>query len=140
MEYSQHGIYIEDARLTAYAENAARSVRVDGLISGKGTAKTVHEDLRRLRSAHSALAQKARDNPVNQAQEWLLDNWYLAVREGQDACDAFRHSKRLHTAGKDTRIFTLATTLLRAGVGEVTMERCELFLDGFQQVSPLSRE
>ena len=52
---------------------------------------------------------------------WLLDNWYLAVREGQDACDAFRHSKRLHTAGKDTRIFTLATTLLRAGGGEVTV-------------------
>ena len=123
MEYSQHGIFIEDERLAAYGENAARSIRADGLTSGKAAAKSIQEDLRRLRSAHSALAQKARDNPVNQAQEWLLDNWYLAVREGQDACDAFRHSKRLHTAGKDTRIFTLATTLLRAGVGEVTMPK-----------------
>lgn len=140
MEYSQHGIYIEDARLAAYGENAARSIRVDGLVSGKQTAKAIHEDLRRLRAAHGALVQISRDEPVNQAQEWLLDNWYLAVREGQDAYDAFRHGKRLHTAGRDVRIFTLATTLLRAGAGQVTQERCALFLEGFQQVSPLSRE
>ncbi len=140
MEYSQHGIFIEDERLAAYGENAARSIRADGLTSGKAAAKSIQEDLRRLRAAHHALAQKSKEEPVDPAQEWLLDNWYLAVREGQDAADAFRHGKRLHTAGKDLRIFSLATTLLRAGAGQVSQERCALFLDGFQQVSPLSRE
>lgn len=140
MEYSQHGIYIEPEHLTSYGENAARSIRADGLASGKATAKAIREDLRRLKSAHTALLRLSEQTPVDQAQEWLLDNWYLAVREGQDACEAFRHGKHLHTAGKDPRILTLCNTLLRSGGGEVNKKRCALFLEGFQRVTPLSRE
>lgn len=140
MEYSQHGIYIETDRLSAYAENAARSIRVDGLTFGKDAAKAVQEDLRRLKTAHTALARLAETDPVDPRQEWLLDNWYLAVRAGQDAVQAFRHGKRLHAAGDQLRITALCATLLRSGGGEVTMDRCVQFLEGFQQVSPLSRE
>ena len=83
MEYSQHGIFIEDERLAAYGENAARSIRADGLTSGKAAAKSIQEDLRRLRAAHHALAQKSKEEPVDPAQEWLLDNWYLAFHPFQ---------------------------------------------------------
>lgn len=139
MEYTEHGIYIETEQLASYGENAARAFRAAGFSSGKAAAKSIQEDLKQLKKAHTALAAKAETGPVNQTEEWLLDNWYLAVREGQEAFQAFHYAKRLCCAGGTLRISHLGTTLLRAGEGGIDEERCRLFLEGYQRVSPLSR-
>ena len=139
MEYSEHGIYIETDRLASYGENAARAFHGEVFGTGKAAAKSIQEDLAHLKKAHTALVRRGDTSPVTQTEEWLLDNWYLAVREGQDALQAFRYTKRLHCAGDTPRIAHLGTTLLRSGEGAIDEERCRLFLEGYQRVSPLSR-
>lgn len=139
MEYSEHGIYIESERLMAYGENTARGMHLNGITSGKEAARQLREDLRRLKRAHTALQRRQDSTPPDSAAEWLLDNWYLAVREGENALRALGYAKRLPAAETAPRICVLCSSLLRSGNGRVDADRCRLFLEGFQQITPLNR-
>ncbi len=73
------------------------------------------------------------------AAEWLLDNWYLAQREGKYAAEEFRPAGRLRESSDGVLITEACGALVRSGTGQVDADRIELFIDGFQSVLPLSR-
>ncbi len=137
--------FVDDEKLAHFAENVARRMQLAGTVSGAQAAQTLREQLRKLSQRHAATAARAQTETVGGAEEWLLDNWYLARREGQDAAAQLRAAGRLcaaeERAGQKTaRILLLARELVRSGGGGVDLPRCEAFLRGFQEAQVLSGE
>ena len=63
-----------------------------GTVAAEAGEAAVRSGLRALARAHGALQKRqagAGGEPVPEAAQWLLDNWYLAQREGLDAALAF---------------------------------------------------
>ncbi len=131
---------IDDAGLPQYGENIARTLSITGFVRGASVSNTLYKNIRFLRERHNALEVKY---PCGEAVppyiEWLLDNFYLAQREGLQAALDLKGCGRIPSARKIAAVFTLCVALIRSGDGKVTPERTELFLQGCQQVYVLSR-
>lgn len=140
MTYSNNGIYINPERLDAYGENVARSFAPHGTVTGLKTAAEVYRQLREIREIHDRLQRRVSgDAGMPQAYEWLLDNWYLAQREGLAAAIELKNAGRLQAVEGKAMIYELCSALVHSGQGEITRTRCELFLTGFQRSRVLSR-
>lgn len=123
--------------LPLYGENLARSLDISGEISGAKCASELKKSLRCLsRHASELLSADARESA---AAEWLLDNHYLAKREGAQAAADLAAASRLPECGAESALRFLCRALLRSGAGELTAERIELFFEGCQSVYVLSR-
>lgn len=71
--------------------------------------------LKEIEAARRRLAEE-RGQEARPAAEWLLDNAYLAQREGKDACRALsRCPRRLRRDGAELFIGVLARTLAETG-------------------------
>ena len=133
-------LYIEDARLRDYAVSTARLLRPSGEGGGRRAGRALRAALTEIRRSTEAVRRRyasLSDPPA--ACEWLLDNWYLARREGLEALDALRGARRLRLCGEGLMILELCRALLRSGLGQVTEQRCRIFLDGCQAVTVLRR-
>lgn len=130
------GIFIEAGRLAAFGENTARRLRISGEISGRTEARALRDNLRELSRRREALEGKS---PVSAAAEWLLDNWYLAAREGEAAARELNRAGRLRKSGGGAFIAEAARALIRSGGGGLDAERIRLFFTGFQLALPLER-
>ena len=131
---------IDDSGLPQYGENIARTLTVTGLIRGATVSKTLYKNIRFLHERHTALELKYPSiEAVPPYVEWLLDNFYLAQREGLSSASELYSCGKVPAARNSAAIFTLCEALIRSGDGKVTPERCELFLEGCQQVYVLSR-
>ena len=96
MTYEKHGLFVDEAHLESFAENYARGLLPDGKVSGRRASAELRQALRMLRETHDALARQWAEVPAMPgAVRWLLDNAYLAYREGQSAARAFRTGPRL---------------------------------------------
>lgn len=130
------GTAMDDKHLAQLAENTARSLRVEGKIPAHWAGKFLLQELEKIERFQERLTVWAAEQKrIPQAAEWLLDNWYLAQREGREAAACFRHTKqRLRAVCRDGRhpaVLDLARAL--AWAGEVTAERLALFLKNAQQ-------
>ena len=134
------GITVSEENLTTYGENIARGLHIDGAVSGARIAKTILSALRSLHTITDRLtAEYSGAKKPSEAAEWLLDNWYLAQREGLGAAQELRGERRLRSANGKAVLLELADALVRSGHGKVTESRLELFLTGFQRALVLSR-
>ena len=89
-------IPMDDAHLKQYAANAARELKLEGTVSCRTLTRGLKADLKQVRRAQEALnLWSAGQTTVPGAVEWLLDNHYLAVREGEQAREAFKGGKPL---------------------------------------------
>ena len=134
MPMGADGKYIPLERLSAFAANAARCSFPRGRTGGAGERRAVARALARLRREREAAKAGG-----GAAAEWLLDNAYLIEREGLAAAEGFRSAPRLRAVRGGALVAYAAAELVRAGRGEVTAERLEAFLAGFQSVLPLER-
>jgi len=78
---------------------------------------------------------------IPQALEWLLDNWYIAEREGKCAVEDLKRQGRLPRAGEDgTTLFVLyaAHEYLDTQNDAVDADSLEAFLNAFQNETVLS--
>ena len=78
---------------------------------------------------------------IPQALEWLLDNWYIAEREGKSAADNLKRLGRLPRCGADGKaLFVLyaAHEYLDAQNDAADADSLEAFLDGFQEETVLN--
>ncbi len=133
-------LYIEDERLRDYAASTARLLRPTGQSGGKAAARSLRQRLREIRRCHDAVQRRYRNGSrMPAACEWLLDNWYLAKREYLESVQSLRTAKRLRLCEEGLMLLSLCRSLLRAGLGVVTEERCREYLDGFQSVTVLRR-
>ena len=74
---------MDDAHLKRYAANAAKELKRSGTISCRALSRKVKADLKTVCRAREALnLWSAGRSALPSAVEWLLDNHYLAVREG----------------------------------------------------------
>lgn len=136
----ESGLYISPERLRSFGENTARRLQFTGAVSAKRVVRELYAALSRVRRVHDMLEEKYKtSSDVPRAAEWLLDNWYLAQREGKYAAEEFSASGRLRDASDGVLITEACGALVRSGMGKVDADRIELFVDGFQSVLPLSR-
>lgn len=135
------GLYIASEKLASFGENTARRLTLSGEVPAKRIARELHAALARIRRVHDHFESKYRAaSEAPGAAEWLLDNWYLAQREGKYAAGEFSAAGRLRDTPDGPLLAEACGALVRSGIGEVTAERIETFIGGFQRVFPLSRE
>ena len=93
---------------------------------------------RPLRDALSRLRRIRRTAGEDGAARWLLDNWYLAEREGLAALAALSRAKHLRTCENSAVLLRCCETMLSACGGALTEETIEAWLTGFQRALPLT--
>ena len=140
MTYEKNGLYIDEAHLESYAENFARSLQPGGRTGGKSAVAELRQNLRELGSLHDALSLKWSGIPAMPgAVRWLLDNIYLARREGALAAAELERAEGLRFAAGGFVLLQLCEALRRSGLSEITEARMALFLRGFQRELILER-
>ena len=133
------GMYIEDEKLAAFGAASARLFTLRGSARGTGAAHRLRQSLAQVERTSEDVRRRYEGRPaVPAACEWLLDNRYLARREALGALPALEAARDLRTCGEGLLLTALCRTLVEAGQGKVTRERCALFLAGFQRVTVLS--
>ena len=127
------GVYIELNELSSYAKSAASSSSVYGTVKTTDIADNIERDLRKIKAVVSDISEK---ESVSKGKEWLLDNWYIADREGQGATVDLRSVRRLPKDKKTGKalVMSAAVSLVESGRGEVCEERLSVFLDSYQNV------
>lgn len=132
--------FIETEKLPAFGANTARRLKLTGECAPARAAGEVYSALARVRRAHDRLETRCRGrSELPEAAEWLLDNWYLAQREGKYAAADIRAAGPLRRTEDGPLTAEACGALVRSGGGSVTEERMAAFLEGFQTVCPLSR-
>ena len=132
--------YIEDGRLLDYAASAAILLRPQDNCAGAEAASLLRRDFLEIRRSHQAVEKrygKLAGAPA--ACQWLLDNWYMVQREYYYAVSQLKAAKNLRCSPEGIMIMELCRVLVKAGQGQVTEERCAVFLEGFQSVTVLAR-
>ena len=130
----------EDEELLLYGENSARLLSITRLSSGKRAAKELRSDLKALKCRCAQLAREySGGGTIPPACEWLLDNHYLAAREGAQAYEDISSARRLPSGAEGIAIEQLCRGLLRSAGSKITPARIALFFEGCQSVYVLSR-
>ena len=124
--------------LLELGQETAKQLLVQGHRSGRGMARSLDRALKRIEKTRLALAAREWER-LPAAVEWLLDNAYLAQREGKAAAEELKGGKRLTRTGEETRLEALARALAQAAPKAET-EALGAYLAGVQQTSPLSEE
>lgn len=140
MTFDGDALRIDEANLAAYGEDAAKALNITGLTKGSALASEIYMTTRRLQAHHAHLTEKyAHGETVPAFSEWLLDNSYLAIREGLQAASDVKQLKRLPACNDKAALVPLCRALVRSGAGKLTQKRIELFFEGCQRVYVLSR-
>lgn len=130
---------MDDAHLKNYAANAARGLRLEGMVSCRALSRRLRSDLKHILRVREALNEWSTGQTTTPgAVEWLLDNHYLAHREGERAREALKRGRPLRgTAGGMSLLRRCAQSALWA-VPDLDQGRLALYLEGFQSVCPLT--
>ncbi len=130
---------MDDAHLARYAQNVARELKQAGAVRPGRLARCVRRDTRDIEAARRRLSARLPEGEaVPPAAEWLLDNGYLALREGKNCAQVFRRGRPLRAcAGGRCVLSQAARSALWAEPG-LDQGRLELFLEHFQRVCPLT--
>ena len=114
------------------AQNAA----VTGTTTGRGLARQIGRSLQKVENRWRELGRLPREDTAP-AAEWLLDNGWLARREGALAREELGRAKALRRCRKGLYLQAVAAKFLdlspRLDPGDLT-----LFLDGVQRIRPLT--
>lgn len=119
--------------LAEAGERDARALTEAGELPARRAAARLRAGLQALRRA------RARAGEAVGAQEWLLDNWYLAETEGREALAVLSRAPRLRAAADRTVLEHCCAGYLRASGDAVSPRTLETYLTGFQRVLPLRR-
>lgn len=133
-------IRTDDKHLAQLGENTAKALTATGRLAGRRVWRLIQRDLASLRESRARVSAWAgRRTELPQAAEWLLDNWYLAQREGQDAALAFRRAGALPSVRREgVQPLVLELARAMAWAGEVTVPRIAIFLSHAQATRPLT--
>lgn len=130
---------MDDAHLVNYAVNAARELKPSGSVPVKTLERTIRAALEQTERACRRLTDwSAGRTNLPPAVEWLLDNRYLAQREGREAARAFRKGRALRgTEAGGCLLWRCAQGLLWAAP-DLDSGRVAQYLAAFQSVRPLT--
>ena len=131
---------MDDAHLKQYAANAAREVRLGGTVPCRALRKALRSGLNTVCRAQEALnLWNDGRSALPGAAEWLLDNHYLAVREGERAREALKQGRKpLRGTAKGGALLQSCARSALWAVPDLDQGRLALYLEGFQSVCPLT--
>lgn len=109
-----------------------------GRFSGRRAAREVGRHLERIVSVKKRLSKRSWER-LPSGVEWLLDNTYLAQREGKSAQEDLRRGKRLRAVGRDGYLQLLVRPLARHAP-EGKREELAQYLAGLQSEDGLTEE
>lgn len=137
---SQKDKYITIEQLADAAAEAAGVLSVSGRINAKKISDDILSCLRDIKNAHRRASEySSRNKKIPQEMEWLLDNWYIAEREGKESARSLIHAGSLRKTNRgDSLISAAAEALVRSGHNEITADRLKFFLESFQTVRILN--
>ncbi|MBR4953858.1 MAG: hypothetical protein IKZ30_05005, partial [Oscillospiraceae bacterium] len=139
MTYGKNGLYIDLEHLESYGENAARSITPDGTASCRDSAQQLRRYLGSIAAFHDKMLLKWEGvNSMPDNVRWLLDNFYLAQREGRLAMRELANAPKIPQCSEGPTVGRAAEIIVASAQGHVTAERCETFLRGFQRKIMLS--
>lgn len=139
MSINYSGIFIELNNIENFASDAAGTIKTDGFIKGREIAAEVNKSLRKIKDEIAVVSKRQyHENIIPKAVEWLLDNWYIAEREGKEAAEDMKRIGILRAFSGKSIVGQLAGVLIKAGNGKVDDKRISLFLNGCQDVLVLS--
>ena len=130
---------MDDAHLIQYAVNTAKAVKPVGRRSARALSGQVKRDLTRctqVREGLSAWSGGEKEPPG--AVQWLLDNYYLALREGEQARRCLRSGGSIRSAQPGGSVLQVCARGALWAVPELEEERLGRYLEGFQSVLPLT--
>lgn len=130
---------MDDAHLQRYAVNAAGALRLSGQARPSRLSRSAERDLRRIETARRKLTEWAASQQKIPARcEWLMDNAYLAFREGKEAVRAFRRGRALRACRDGRTVLEHAAHSALWAVPDLEKGRLEQFLHAFQSALPLT--
>ncbi|MCL2368077.1 MAG: hypothetical protein FWC72_03700, partial [Oscillospiraceae bacterium] len=130
---------IEQEALIEHGKRTAEGQKIAGRLPGKRLAGELLSCLQTLKGHHrraSAMATEKGSLPGE--AEWLLDNWYIAEREGKEAANQLKRAPRLRRGEDGAFLTALTRALVRATEGQITPAHIRDFFEGVQQVRPLN--
>lgn len=132
---------MDDAHLVQYAVNTAKEVRPEGVRSARALAGEVNENLGRCAQTRERFsAQGSGEEELPGGARWLLDNFYLAAREGEQARRCFRQGGKLRGARRGNTVLQVCARGALWAVPGLEAERLRRYLEGFQSVCPLTEQ
>ena len=117
--------------MEALGESAAAKLRPEAERRGRRFTKSLRRALAYLRRIRRTAGEDG-------AARWLLDNWYLAEREGRSALSELSRAKHLRESDHCAVLLRCCETMLSACGGALTEETIEAWLTGFQRALPLT--
>lgn len=140
MTNDDNALFIAGENLETYAESVARAIRPDGTAAPRAICADIKRSLREINRVHDAAMLKWRSiAAMPGCVRWLLDNHYLVRREGLAACAGFAARAPLRCCADGPVLLVMCAEFTRSGGYEVSPERLETFLRGFQKSMILSR-
>lgn len=128
---------IGTGELSEYAGELARGTAPGGMVPARRLGRRIKRALKAAGECYLREGRRAAERGApSPAAEWLLDNWYMAQREGLGAAADFRCAVRLPAERGMAVVWTLAAGA--AAAGPLTAERLAVFLTAVQENAPLS--
>lgn len=124
--------------LLELGRETAQKIEPKGARSGRRAAREVKRAVRAIERAKERLEKRIWSR-IPTAVEWLLDNAYLARREGLAAADDLKRGRSLRSGGNGTYVQSLARAFVEFRP-DGSSEGISKYLTGIQQVRPLSEE
>ena len=136
---SAANVPMDDAHLKKYAANAAKKTAPRGTVSCRTLSRALKANLKTVRRAQEALnLWSVGRSALPGAVEWLLDNHYMAIREGERAREALKKGRPLRgTTGGGALLQVCARAALWA-VPDLDQNRLARYLEGYQGVCPMT--
>ncbi len=131
-------IPMDEIRLKKYGANQGRGLKAESTLPSRQLGEKIRRELSNLEYCrHSLEMELTADKAPIGGEEWILDNCYLAQREGRWAVQALLNRGRLRCCGGETILMTCARGGIFA-VPQLEISRLTLYLEGFQSSTPLT--
>ncbi|MCL2409054.1 MAG: hypothetical protein FWC96_05495 [Oscillospiraceae bacterium] len=142
MKNPYDGIYIDDQDLEQFTRESALEMTDCGGASTIHTVRAARKTLDFIDAARRQGTKYVRDHiSIPRDIEWLLDNWYIAEREGKVALADIRKFHSLPgVTKKRLRVSAAAQAFVISGRCKITGERLYAFLNAFQTSMHLSED
>ena len=123
---------MDEPHLSRYGANAARALELEGAVRPGTVAREMRRALAEVERARQELARWAEESRRTPgAVEWLLDNAYLAAREGRMAERAFRRGRPLRRCRNGQSVLQCAARTALWAVPDLDRRRLTVFLSAF---------
>jgi len=122
--------------LTGLGRESAKNAAITGKGSGRRAARELRQALEQIERTRVQLG-RLEEKRIPRSAEWLLDNAYLAWREGLGAAADLRHGRELRRTGEQLYIQLLGDALARQAPA-CSAEELASFLAGAQETRPLT--